>query len=475
MIYHNLFEQTGDRRIRTGIIGTGTYGISLISQAQSISRLEIAAVCDQDPESAQRACRQAGIPEEKFTICSNRKELLLALDKGKCAVVEDYTLLADVPLDVIVECTGNPEAGARHAEFAIHHGKHVAMVNKETDSVIGPLLHQFAASAGVIYTPVDGDQHGLLIGLFSWARSLGLDVVCGGKARPDDFVYDEKAATVANGLKTLTLSAEEMEVLRIIQGEETGSLINNRRKIFKELPQIAEADMCESVIAANATGLLPDIPSLHAPVVRTTEIADVLCPVEAGGILNTKGAIEAVTCLRRSDEAGLGGGVFIVFSCNNDAAWNFVKAKGLLSNRRGTVGLVYRPFHLLGAETPITLLCAGLLKISTGSLRYEPLVDLIARTTCDLSAGSTLQPGRENSGHQFEPLIFSSASVEGSNPLPLYLAVGNRVKVDVPAGEILTCEMFEAPADSRLWNLRMIQDKTFEGKAILKKYEGNNL
>jgi len=39
MIYRNLFEQTGDRRIRAGIIGIGTYGISLIAQAQSRLRI----------------------------------------------------------------------------------------------------------------------------------------------------------------------------------------------------------------------------------------------------------------------------------------------------------------------------------------------------------------------------------------------------------------------------------------------------
>jgi hypothetical protein len=32
MIYENLFSRAGDRPIHAGLIGTGTYGISLISQ-----------------------------------------------------------------------------------------------------------------------------------------------------------------------------------------------------------------------------------------------------------------------------------------------------------------------------------------------------------------------------------------------------------------------------------------------------------
>lgn len=209
MIYDNLFAKAGKTVIRVGLIGTGTYGISLMAQARFIPRLEISVVCDLDPETARQACLRAGLSKENITVCSNTEGILLAMEKGQCAIAENYELLMDVPFDVIVECTGNPEAGARHAESAIGHGKHVAMVNKETDAVVGPMLSRLADKAGFIYTPVDGDQHGLLIGLVSWAESLGLEVVCDGKARPYDFVYDENTGEVTNGLETVKLSMEE--------------------------------------------------------------------------------------------------------------------------------------------------------------------------------------------------------------------------------------------------------------------------
>ena len=72
--------------------------------------------------------------------------------------------MMDLPLDVIVESTGVPEASARHANEAIKHGKHVVMVSKEADVTVGPILRYKAARAGLVYTAVDGDQHGLLIG-----------------------------------------------------------------------------------------------------------------------------------------------------------------------------------------------------------------------------------------------------------------------------------------------------------------------
>lgn len=464
MIYENLFASAGEKHIKAGLIGSGTYGISLLMQVQSISRLDIPIVCDRDPEVAKDACRRAGFPEEKTVVCDNRKKLLQALEKGQCGIVDNPELVVDAPIDVLVECTGNPEAGARHAELAIQHGKHVAMVSKETDAVIGPILCKLADQAGIIYTPVDGDQHGLLIGLVSWARSIGLDIVCGGKARPYDFVYDEAGRTVSNGVDHIVIPEEGFEALQRIQPEKARSIYEKRRNLFKQWPQIAEADLCESVIAANATGLLADTPCMHAPIIRTVEIPEVLCPKEEGGILNKKGVIDVINCLRRADEAGLGGGVFLIFHCQNNDAWNFVKEKGLLSNHRGTCGVIYRPYHLLGVETPLSILCAELLNISTGSLSYKPLMDLAGEAINDIKAGTRIADSHAHDDALLKPLIVPAVPMGSSNHLPYYMATGNRVKKDVPAGTLLTYDMIEAPPESRLWEMRQEQDRVFKTK-----------
>ena len=464
MIYESLFEKAGSEKIYAGLIGCGTYGISLLAQAQRISRLNIPVICDQDSQTARQACARAGIAEENIVSCSDRNQIMLAMEMDRCAIVEDYKLMLDVPLDVIVESTGNPESGARHAVAAIQHGKHVAMVTKEADSVVGPMLNHLAQKAGVVYTPVDGDQHGLLMGFASWAESLGLEIICGGKARPYDFVYNQETRSVSNGAKDLNLSDEEMIALGAISDLNVHGTILKRREILNALPQIGVADLCESVIAANAIGLVPDIPTMHAPIVRITEIADVLCLSEDGGILENKGVIDIITCLRRKDEAGLGGGVFLVFGCNNDGTWKFIQEKGLIKNRRGTCGVVYRPYHLLGVETPISILCAGLLKISTGSLHYKPRLDLVAKTRLDLKAGARIPLDHEGYPDSFEYRIVPASPVDKGNPIPYYMAAGNEVKCDVSAGTIVACEMIAEPEDSRLWELRRQQDRTFINK-----------
>jgi len=461
MIYANLFEQAGPKTVRAGLIGTGTYGISLLAQVRHINGLEISFVCDRDLSAARTACRAADIPEERIAVCDSRAAIHKALARDMHIITADADLLFDAPLDVIVECTGHPESGARHAESALRNGKHVAMVNKETDSVVGPRLHQLADRQGVVYTPVDGDQHGLLIGLVGWARQIGLEVVCGGKARADDYVFDQNRRIIRYASQSITLSADQCTALKKHRLNDTTPAMANRKALLADLPGAGAADLCESVIAANATGLVPDIPTLHAPIARITEIAEVLCGQDHGGLLRGSGKIDVIGCLRRPDEAGMNGGVFVVVSGKNAAAWKLLTEKGLTSNHRGTCGLVYRPYHLLGVETPISILCAGLLKKTTGSTSFRLAHDLVARTTRNIKKGTVIRSIHAKADPMLEPLIIPSATATSGNPIPFYMAVNNRLNTEVPAGTMLTANMIEPPAASRLWVLRREMEKNF--------------
>ncbi len=43
----------------------------------------------------------------------------------------------------------------------------------------------------MVYSQVDGDQHGLMIGWVAWLRSLGLEVLCAGKARDGEVAFKD--------------------------------------------------------------------------------------------------------------------------------------------------------------------------------------------------------------------------------------------------------------------------------------------
>jgi predicted homoserine dehydrogenase-like protein len=448
--------------VRAGVIGCGVFGSGIVAQAASAPLLDVPAIADHDLDVARRAYARGGVPDEAILVCDNRAAALRAIEAGKRVITADPLLLMELPLDLIVEATGHPEGGARHAEAAIGQGKHVAMVNKEADVTVGPILKHLADAAGVVYTAVDGDQHGLLIERVAWARRLGLEVLCGGKSRDHEIRSDALLATRADRADATSLAAEEAEAFHPLQGARADG--RDRRLAARQARlgasgRIGGWDLVELVIAANATGLIPDLPSgVHCPALYIAEIPHVLCPTEMGGILTSRGVIDAVTCLSRPHEAGLGGGVFIVVTAENARAREVLRRGGVCSNGDGTATLLTRPYHLLGVEAIHSILAAALLGVATGAVEYQPRFDVFIRATRDLEVGTLL--GDDHSP-ETEVWIGPAAPLAGERPLSVHLANGNRLVRSVARGTVITREMVAAPTDSTLWALRSRQDACF--------------
>lgn len=449
---------------RAGVIGTGHFATAVVTQSESIPSLEITAVADLNPEAARRAFRLAGLPDDAIAFCESRAEALAALERGRRAIMEDALLLMDLPVEVIVESTGVPEAGARHAQAAIAAGKHVAMVSKETDSVVGPILAHLARSAGVSYTPVDGDQHGLLIQLVRWCRGLGLEVLAAGKARDGDYFYDRTALEVRGGEFVQRLRSRDSRWLAPLRPLNLAGQLQERMDFLAPLPGVGGWDLTELVIAANALGLRPDDPfdgegggRLHGPALYTTEIPGVFCPRAMGGVLENRGVIDILTSLRVPETAGLGGGVFAVVHADTDYSRRILATKGCLANPSGDAALIYRPYHLCGVETPATLLAAAQSGHSSYDAGYRQGWDVVMVARRDLAAGETL--GTDHSP-DVEALIAPAQSIAHPDAwLPIHLGSGQRLIVDVPAGTPVPVGAVERPKNSTLWTLRAEQEK----------------
>ena len=305
MIYHQLFDRHApDVTVRAGIIGTGHYATATVTQSADMPRLEVQVVSDIDLASCRLAFTRAGFSDDDIVECDSRSAALQAIERGQRVILSDPLLMMDLPLDVIAEATGNAEAGAVHASEAIRNGNHVAMINKEADVTVGPILKHHADRAGVVYTAVDGDQHGLLMGLVSWARELGLEVLCGGKFRDTGLIFDQATGTLFGRGSSLPLPEKDLRLFQPISPDQVIRVASGRLAAMGKLGEIAHYDYEELTIAANGAGLAPDIERLHHPALRMVEIPQVLCPVEDGGILADRGAIDMVSNLRHADEAG---------------------------------------------------------------------------------------------------------------------------------------------------------------------------
>ena len=198
MIYHHLYRKFAKKdRVCVGIIGAGNYGRAVVTQAPRTPYLTVAAVADISAEAAKKAYEQAGMDLSRVVYCETLSRAQAEIERGNHIYTDRCELIPQLPtIDVICESTGKPEASATYALNAINNGKHVAMCTKDCDVTVGPILKRLANEKGVVYTPVDGDQHGLLVQLHEWAKIVGLTVLSGGKAADGEFVYDERRGTV---------------------------------------------------------------------------------------------------------------------------------------------------------------------------------------------------------------------------------------------------------------------------------------
>jgi predicted homoserine dehydrogenase-like protein len=181
MNFHSYYAKA-DRRVETCLVGAGGFGQSFLSQGQRVPLMRARIAVDVDAERAASALRAAGIEPQRIRVCASAADARAAWDDDDFIAAGELAMVADLPFEVLVEATGRPTAAARHARIALEARKHLALVTKELDSVVGPGLAGQAAANGTVVTTVDGDQPSLLIGLVTWAEVLGFDIVAAGKS-----------------------------------------------------------------------------------------------------------------------------------------------------------------------------------------------------------------------------------------------------------------------------------------------------
>lgn len=457
MIYGNLLAKGPPRApVKVGILGAGNYGTAIITQSAAIPHYQVTFIGDVNLEAARAACRLARWGDDRVAIAESEAAVRRAWSQGKVVLSADPALIAAADVEVVVEASGNAEAGAEAALVAFAAGRHVVMVNKETDSVVGPLLAQRARAAGLVYTQADGDQPALLIALWDWARLLGLEVIAAGKSHDVELVVDRPAGLVRVGSRTLPLRPEWAQAA-LPANQKLGETIALRRALFGDVVAALNQDRLEMVCIANGSDLNP-LTGPHAePILRTPEIPDALCLESDGGLVTMPGSLDTVCTLREPDIPTMGGGVFVVVHCANDYSREILVTKGLIPNRAGTAALIYRPYHLCGVETPISILAAARLGVPTGAREARARWDCVAVAGRDLPAGTVIDPNLERT-EQLRSRYETTAATSTAGLLPLAMCAGLRLVRPVPAGADLARDAVEAPPASLLWRLRAEQD-----------------
>jgi predicted homoserine dehydrogenase-like protein len=362
-------------------------------------------------------------------------------------VTEDGLLLTRSDLiDVIVEATGVPEVGARMAYHALSNHKHVVMVNVEADVTIGPFLRRLADTAGVVYTAVDGDQPGCTMNMIDWATTLGFEVVAAGRGTvffDSDRLGTPDTVPERFGFDQATLDRRTINL-----------------KMFNSFRDGSKAQI-EMAALANMTGLIPDVRGMHEPSVNIQDIARMLSLKEEGGILNRHGVIELANGVAEDGQTMLDNplrmGVFVVIRTEHPFTQEDLYTYNLHPGGNNHNYLLYRPYHLVAVEAPISIAKAALYGQPTGSPLPTPVVEVVTIAKRHLETGETLDG---SGGYTVYGHVEQAETARAANFLPLGLADKVRLKEDVPAGSPITYDMVELNEDSFILKLRRLQDAT---------------
>ncbi|MEI4487340.1 flagellar biosynthesis protein FlgA [Frigidibacter sp. MR17.14] len=464
MNHLRYFAGRDTAQVECAIIGTGGFGRSFLAQARHVKGLSCRVAVDRDASIAAAGLASVGHAADDIAVVKDAEGIRAAWAAGRAIACADAALVAEIPVKVVLEATGSPEAGARHARLAIEAGQHVVMVTKETDSVIGPILGRMAAEKACVASPVDGDQPSLLIGLATWAEVVGLEIIAAGKSSEYDFVFDPATGRItSNGVN---VDAPGFGAWLDPAGRPWAEVAAGRAAAATMLPQRAVPDLCEMTVVANALGLVPDRADLHCPIARITEIADMMALQSDGGLLSAPGKLDVFHCLRLPGEPSFAGGVFVTVACRDAETWEMLREKGHVVAANGRTAMLGLPRHLLGLEAATSVFETALLGASSGAVAPRPVIDLTAHADVDLPAGTVLNAvGHHHTIAGVSGRMTPAQPLEPDSAIPYYLAAGRRLLVDVPAGQVIRCRDVDLDEGSELWSLRRRQDAVTEWSA----------
>jgi predicted homoserine dehydrogenase-like protein len=445
------------RPIKIGLAGLGQMGRGLLSQMRGLKGMEVAAAADRDVKAALNTFKKLGIPPRQYYVADSggcpekrkktvegismpeyyisddeKKKIAAASENNILVYSEDLRLLFESEgIDVIVDATGNPEAGAYIAINALSSGKHLITLNVEMDVTIGPFLRDLSRKYGVIYSLSAGDEPPAAKELFDFAQNIGMEVVAAGKGKNNPLDRYADPGSLAGYAREKGSNPYMMT-----------SFVDGTKS------------MVEMACLSNATGLVPDCRGMHAARVDRGRLLDVVRLKSQGGILEKSGVVEFVI-------GDLAPGVFLVYTTKNPIIREELK---YLLMGDGPNYLLYRPYHLTSLETPISVARACLDGEPTMTAAGNLVSEVITVAKKDLKAGERID---RIGGYTVYGLIDTVEKARKESLLPIGLCEGAVIKNAMEKDRPITYNDVDLSRDSLILRIRKLQDSMEkEGKVL---------
>jgi predicted homoserine dehydrogenase-like protein len=407
--------------VRVAIVGAGYSGNRIAYQiATAFPAMRVVAIANRTLEKARAAYAQAGMKDVR-TI-TKAAELDDAIRRREVCVTEDPQVVCQADaVEVVIECTGTVEPGARAVLHAIENRKHVIVMNVELDATVGPILKVKADRQRVVYSNSDGDEPGVAMNMIRFVRSIGLKPVCAGNLKG---LYD----------KYRTPETQRDFAQRAGQKATTMTHFADGTKLSMELN-----------VLANATGFKVGQRGMHGPSLAHVNDSAAFFKerlVEGGMVDFLVGAAPS-------------NGAFVIGHTDDRIRKDYLK---YLKMGDGPLYVFYTPFHLPQLEIPLTAARAVLFSDATVTPQGAPSCDSITVAKRDLKVGEILDG---IGGFTAYALLENYAVSRTQRLLPMGLAEGCRLRRAVSRDTAVTYDDVELPANRVSDSLRREQDAHF--------------
>jgi predicted homoserine dehydrogenase-like protein len=391
--------------------------------------MRVVAIFNRRVERASQAFAYAGVPDA--VVISRQDQLEDAIERGRPAVTDDALLLAHSEhVDVIVDTTGSVEFGARVLLEAFAHGKHVVLMNAEVDATIGPILQVHAAKHGVILSACDGDEPGIQVNLYRWAKGVGLTPRVLGNVK--GLLDPYRNPTTQKGF------AEKWgQNPAVVTSAADGSKIS-----------------FEQAIVANATGFRVQKRGMSRGVEFRDDVTKIGALYDIDELRELGGIVDFVVGTQLAK-------VFCLAEHPDAKQRHYLK---LYKMGDGPLYSLFVPYQLVHFEVPNTIARVALFRDSVAKPLGGPIVEVCAVAKRDLVSGETLD---DYGMYMTYGEAVNAEEMSSRRYLPEGLVEGCRLRHAVKKDAVLTYDDVILPSNRFADRLRAEQYAHFRGERWL--------
>ena len=335
--FKNFIEDRNEN-IKVGLVGAGQMGQGIVAQVSKMYGVDLVCIIDKNK-------KQLDIASDRYK--KHKENKILSSDS--------IAALDNVELDIVIEATGTPAAGAIVAKNVLNRGINLILLNVETEATIGLALRKEAEKNNAIVTVADGDEPVAALDLYNFATELSFEVISIGKGKNNPF---NTFATPSSLTKEASIKQMNPKMLTsFVDGTKT---------------------MVEMAALANFLDFNIDVDGMHGIEATYENINQHYIPKKDGGLLNNSQVVDFAS--------GIAPGVFAVIYSEDDYVNYEMK---YLKMGEGPYWTLARPYHLTSLEIPRTIRHIMLEKYSKLSAKSWN-VEVVAYAKQDIEPGTNL-------------------------------------------------------------------------------------